>query len=154
MSVLFLDSSAITKKYVREIGTAWIVNIFRPKSPDRVYVAEITLVEVISALTRRHRAKSLSSLVYQKVQNRFRRNFEEKFFKIEINLSVIKQAAALAEKHALRGYDAVQLASAVNLHERRQKAGLSPLIFVSADNDLNTAAQAEGLQVDNPNNHP
>jgi len=154
MSVLFLDSSAITKKYVREIGTAWIVNIFRPKSLNRVYISEIALVEVISALMRRHRGKSLPSLVYQKVQNRFRRNFEVKFFKTEINLSVIEQAAALAEKHALRGYDAVQLASAVNLHERRQKARLSPLIFVSADNALNTAAQAEGLQVDNPNNHP
>jgi predicted nucleic acid-binding protein len=64
MSVLFLDSSAITKKYVKEIGTAWVVNIFRPKSPDRVYVAEIALVEVISALTRRHRGKFQSTSLF------------------------------------------------------------------------------------------
>ncbi len=154
MSVFFFDSSAVTKKYVRETGTAWVINVFRPKSLNRVYVAEIALVEVISALTRRRRGGTLTSTDFTKVSNRFRRNFTANFFKIETNLSVIEQAAALAEQHALRGYDAVQLASAVNLHLRRQKAGLPSLVFISADNALNAAAQAEGLQIDNPNNHP
>lgn len=154
MNLLFLDSSAITKRYVQEIGTAWVIEIFRPKSFNRVYVAEIALVEVVSALTRRHRGNTLSSSAYSKVQNRFRRNFEEKFFKIETNLTIIEQAADLAERHALRGYDAVQLASAVYLHNRRQQAGLPAITFISADNALNTAAQSEGLNVDNPNNHP
>jgi predicted nucleic acid-binding protein len=154
MSILFLDSSAVTKRYVKETGTAWLIELFRPKSFNRVYVAEIALVEVVSALTRRHRGGSLSSSAFQKVQNRFRRNFEDKFFKIETSLSIIKQAADLAEKHALRGYDAVQLASAVYLHNRRQQAGLSPVTFISADNALNNAANIEGLIVDNPNNHP
>lgn len=154
MSVFFFDSSAVTKKYVRETGTAWVINVFRPKSLNRVYIAEIALVEVISALTRRHRGRTLITADFTKVSNRFRRNFAANFFKIETNLSVIEQAAALAERHALRGYDAVQLASAVNLHLRRQKTGLPPLVFISADNALNAAAQAEGLQIDNPNNHP
>lgn len=154
MSVFFLDSSAVTKKYVREDGTTWLINLFRPKSSNRIYIAEIALVEVISALARRHRGGTVSNGDFTKVSNRFRRNFSDKFFKTEVNLPVIEQAAALAEKHALRGYDAVQLASAVNLHRRRKTAGLPPLIFVSADNALNVAANAEGLQVDNPNNHP
>ena len=154
MSVFFFDSSAITKKYVKEIGTAWVISIFRPKLSNRVYITEIALVEVISALTRRHRGKTITTDNFTKVSNRFRRNFADKFFKTEINLSVIEQAATLAEKYALRGYDAIQLASAVNLHSRRQKAGLPPLVFVSADNALNTAAKDEGLQIDNPNNHP
>ncbi len=154
MSVFFFDSSAVTKKYVRETGTAWVINVFRPKSLNRVYIAEIALVEVISALARRHRGRTLITADFTKVSNRFRRNFSANFLKIETNLSVIEQAAALAERHALRGYDAVQLASAVNLHLRRQKAGLPPLVFISADNALNAAAQAEGLQIDNPNNHP
>ncbi len=154
MSVFFFDSSAVTKKYVGETGTAWVINVFRPKSLNRVYIAEIALVEVISALTRRHRGRTLTTADFTKVSNRFRRNFTGNFFKIETNLPVIEQATALAERHALRGYDAVQLASAVNLHLRRQKAGLPPLVFISADNALNAAAQAEGLQIDNPNNHP
>jgi uncharacterized protein len=31
---------------------------------------------------------------------------------------------------------------------------LPPIIFVSADNELNMAASGEGLVVENPNNHP
>lgn len=128
--------------------------MFRPKNLNRMYAAEIALVEVVSALTRRHRGKALSDSARRKVRIRFRRDFDEKLFTIETNLSIIEQAAELAEKHALRGYDAVQLASAVYLHDRRQKAKLSALTFISADNALNSAAAAEGLAVDNPNDHP
>ena len=60
----------------------------------------------------------------------------------------------LATKHALRGYDAVQLASALEANDERLANGLQPLILVSADTKLNTAAQAEGLVVQNLNNYP
>ena len=49
----------------------------------------------------------------------------------------------------LRGYDAVQLAAAL---EVRLQVPL--LILVSGDGDLNTAATAEGLPVENPNTYP
>lgn len=35
-----------------------------------------------------------------------------------------------------------------------RKSGIISTTFVSADNDLNQAAQAEGLIVQNPNDHP
>ena len=60
----------------------------------------------------------------------------------------------LATKHSLRGYDAVQLAAALEANDERIANGLPTLTFVSADTELNTAAQAEGLPVENPNNHP
>jgi hypothetical protein len=60
----------------------------------------------------------------------------------------------LAKAHALRGYNAVQLASAIQANQDRISIGGSPLTFISADTHLNTAATAEGLTVDNPNNHP
>ena len=60
----------------------------------------------------------------------------------------------LAEARALRGYDAVQLATALELHRLRQEMSLPPLAFVSADGDLNEAAEAEGLLTDNPTAHP
>ena len=60
----------------------------------------------------------------------------------------------LADKYELRGYDAVQLAAAVEIEKRIKLIGNSPLIFVSADNELNNAEIAEGLAVENPNNYP
>jgi len=36
----------------------------------------------------------------------------------------------------------------------RRARGLPAIVFVSADNNLNAAATAEGLAVDDPNAHP
>jgi len=151
----FLDSSSLVKRYVKETGTAWVINIFRPRSHNQIFVAEITLAEVVSALTRRHRGLSASSLNYGKrAVARFQRAFDTKFFKVRIDLTTIREATLLAKKHFLRGYDAVQLAVALQIESERKIVGASSLIFVSADNDLNNAAQAEGLSVENPNNYP
>jgi uncharacterized protein len=60
----------------------------------------------------------------------------------------------LAERHGLRGYDAVQLASAITIKDVQAALGLPISVFVSADKRLNAAASAEGLIVENPNDHP
>jgi hypothetical protein len=60
---------------------------------------------------------------------------------------------ALAETHALRGYDAVQLAAALNVNSACAAAG-AVFTLVSADGELNAAARAEGLAVEDPNLHP
>ncbi|MFN8496779.1 MAG: hypothetical protein U0641_02905 [Anaerolineae bacterium] len=56
-------------------------------------------------------------------------------------------------RHRLRGYDAIQLATAVDVHETALAAGLSEMMFIAADDDLIAAAHAEGLGADNPNHH-
>ncbi len=58
---------------------------------------------------------------------------------------------SLAEARGLRGYDAVQLAAGYAVNALCLTSGLPPLIFVSADNELNAAASSEGLIVENPN---
>ena len=48
----------------------------------------------------------------------------------------------------------MQLAAALELNGRWLAAGMSGITLVSADQDLNTAATAEGLMVEDPNVHP
>ena len=155
MSTYFFDSSSLVKRYVKEIGTAWVIDIFRPHSHNQIFVAEITLAEVVSALTRRHRGLSVSTHNYGKrATSRFRRAFDTKFFKVRVDSTIIQDATLLAERYFLRGYDAVQLAVALQVEAERKQLGASPLTLVSADNELNDAAQAEGLSIENPNNYP
>jgi predicted nucleic acid-binding protein len=65
---------------------------------------------------------------------------------------LLETARQLVERHPLRAYDAVQLASAVNA---RQSLFSSPttITFLSADKQLLAAAQTEGFVTDNPNLH-
>jgi hypothetical protein len=56
----------------------------------------------------------------------------------------------LIQKHPLRGYDAVQLATAVLFLKELQQLDGEFLSFVSADKALNDAAREEGLTVIDP----
>lgn len=60
----------------------------------------------------------------------------------------------LAERHTLRGYDAVQLATACELNALLVSQQLEQITFICADNALLAAANLEGLLTENPNNYP
>jgi hypothetical protein len=64
---------------------------------------------------------------------------------------LVARAVTSAETHALRGYDAVQLAAAVEVHARGVNLGLPVLTLVFADGDLNEAETTEGFTVEDPN---
>ena len=76
----------------------------------------------------------------------FQRDFTVEFDVIEVTGGVISDAMRLAERHALRGYDAVQLSAALAVSAAAQSIG--------SDLDLNSAAAVEGLAVQDPNDHP
>lgn len=154
MSALFFDSSSLVKRYATETGTNWVFSLVRPSANNRLYLARITGVEVIAALTKRTRVGSLTTAAAAQAVGRFEREFSNRYLLIETTPQIIQKAMTLAKNHVLRGYDAVQLASAIQANQDRISIGGEPLIFISADNHLNIAAAAESLTVDNPNNHP
>jgi predicted nucleic acid-binding protein len=67
---------------------------------------------------------------------------------VEPREAVVLPAALLVAAHGLRGYDAVQLASALSIHVRLDDP--DALVFVSADHSLSEAARAEGLATADP----
>jgi predicted nucleic acid-binding protein len=153
MASFFFDSSGVVKRYVAEIGTAWVSSIMRPSSRNPLYLARLAGVEVISAIVRRTRTGSLSAAHAAAGLARFRAEFKTRFQIVGITVAVVKRAMTLAETHHLRAYDAVQLAAALQVHKRYQALG-RPLTLISADTDLNAAAITAGLLVEDPNSHP
>jgi hypothetical protein len=84
----------------------------------------------------------------------FRRDLATTYQVIEVTLSLANRARLLAEKHGLRGYDAMQLAAGFEVSVRYLAAGLPAVMFISADTELNASAAAEGLTIEDPNTHP
>lgn len=149
MAIYFLDTSAVVKRYVQEIGTAWVQSLTEPQASHSLFVARITLVETVAAVTRRSRGGGLSTHDAAMVLLDFRHDFTHQYRAVETSAGLVAHAAALAERHALRAYDSVQLASALAVWS------LTPsLVLISADLELNTAAAAKGLLVDDPSTHP
>ena len=154
MPVHFCDSSALVKRYVTETGSAWLAATIDPKTGSRNFIAQITIVEVTAAIVRREKGGHISKADAANALQTFEHDYIQEISIVPLTTSLIQDAVNLAKKYALRGYDAVQLATALQTNRIRVAAKLSPLILLSADNELNAAAVGEGLTVDNPNNHP
>lgn len=152
MAVYFVDRSALVKRYIDEIGSTWVLRLFDSVLNNEVFVAAITGVEIVAAITRRSRSGSISVTDAVVVCNQFRNDLQTDYQVVEITEEIINAAMSLAETQGLRGYDAVQLAigCAVNA---LCISGLPPVIFVSADSELNVAATNEGLSVENPTSY-
>ena len=84
----------------------------------------------------------------------FRRHLKQRYNALELTLSLVTAAMLIARTHGLRAYDAVQLTAALEVNRRRQAMELEAVTLVSADRELNTAAVAEGLAVEDPTTHP
>jgi predicted nucleic acid-binding protein len=55
VTAYFIDSSALVKRYAMETGSAWVERLTDPRTGNRVYVAAITHVEVVSAIARKRK---------------------------------------------------------------------------------------------------
>ena len=153
MAICYFDSSAVVKRYAQETGTAWVTSVLDPAASNVIYLARISAVEVISAFARRQRGKTLTASDAAKAIADFRTDLANQYRLIEMTPALISRAMILAETHALRGYDAVQLAAALEVNTRVASLNLPSLTLISADAALNAAAQIEGLAVDDPNLH-
>lgn len=153
MAAYFFDSSEIVKRYVAESGTAWVSSLTDVEAGNKIYVCRLTFVEVISAIIRRARASELSPTEAIKAIADLRYDFSQEYSSIEMSPTLVESAGELAEQHALRAYDAVQLAAAAEINSEVNSVS-SAITLISADTALNAAAIAEGLAVDDPNTHP
>jgi uncharacterized protein len=120
----------------------------------RIYLARITAVEVAAAVARRRKGKTLTAAKASSILYRFRQHLAGRYTLIDVSPTLVEDAMQLANAHALRAYDAVQLAAALVIRQERQAAGFPPVTIISADQALNDAATAEGLTVDDPRSHP
>lgn len=158
MDFYFFDSSATVKNYVNETGTNWVKSIFASIPQNEILMASITEVEVVAAISRRRKGKTLTPNDAGVFITQFEADFAKDFSTVEIAPKTVSQAVYFADKYALRGYDAVQLAAAAEVYTKlinlKIDFTVSNFTFVSADNELNLAANAEGLTVENPNNYP
>jgi predicted nucleic acid-binding protein len=153
VTTYYLDTSALVKRYIDETGSAWIRATLSQSPPPSLIIVHLALVEITSALTRRRRAGSLASAEYARIQDAFRADCLMEYRIVSAVDQIVVEANHLLEQHPLRAYDAVQLAAASVSNRQLLAEGLSPLVFLSADERLNEAASAEGIAVDNPNHH-
>ena len=161
MAVYFFDSSALVKRYLSETGSTWVEQVTDPKSGNKIYIASITGVELVSALMKSVRSTQspLPLIDAKRAIADFRNDFDNQYELFGVTDSLVRRAMELPEKHKLRGYDAVQLAAALTIHALSAQLGIAatgvaPLVMVACDDELLHSAQSEGLATEDPRAHP
>ena len=146
MSVYYLDASALVKRYTQEPGSSWVRQITDAEIDNIILLSEITLVEVSAALAAKHRAPDgITEEQMNQALALFRHECDQLFLLLIVDRLVIDRAVVLTQKYRLRGYDAVQLATALVNKEVLAEENLPDPCFVASDSDLIKAANLEEL---------
>jgi len=141
--VTYLDTSALVKRFVLEPGSAEVQGLLTRGAP--IASATIAYAELYSGLTRRRREGGLSQMQYQLACRRFETDWMA-LVKVELGAEILNAARGLIQRHGLRAFDGIHLASALEL----QAAAGEAVTFVAADQRLLQAAGAERLATVNP----
>ena len=147
MALYYLETSALVKLYVYEVGTDRLLNLASQSAGHKFAILSLAQVEFRSAIRRRERNGEVPSIAANELLEIFQRHVEGRFLMQPVTNFVLDGASVLVDRYALRAYDAVQLAGYLIL---RTTSGSEEPIFVCADNILLAAAQSEGLIVLDP----
>ena len=147
MAFYYLETSALVKLYVQESGTERMLALATRSNENRLAVLALSRIELRSAVRRRERNGEIPPLVAAQLLDAFKRHLEARFVSQIVTDFVLDVASTLVDRHALRAYDAVQLAGYVAL---QGSTGTDEPVFVCSDLVLLSAARHEGIPVLDP----
>lgn len=135
--ILYLDTSSLIKLYVEEEGSAEVRR--QLDEAEVVATSVVALPEARSALARLAREAVISPSELVRARRALLRDWQV-ILKVRVLVRVYERAGDLAETHALRGFDALHLASYLELVEQAQE---TPVVLSSFDGRQNAAAEVE-----------
>ena len=138
--ILFCDTSALVKLYVREAGSDAL--LAEAGAASAVAVCRIAWAEAVAAMARRARDVPADAEALDAARQRLREHWSH-YVVVEVTQALVERAGDYADTFALRGYDSVQLAAARTV----QEAGREDLRFACYDARLRKAAKVLGMSV-------
>jgi predicted nucleic acid-binding protein len=137
--VIYLDTSALIKRFVNEKGSPLVQSLVRQRDP--VATAKVAYAEIFAGLARKLREGNIPRILHALACRQFERDWQA-YIRVELQDDILFLARDLIHRHPLRGFDAVHLASALSL---KNSLG-EDVTFAAADKRLLQAAMAERLK--------
>jgi predicted nucleic acid-binding protein len=132
----YLDTSSLVKLYVEEKGSRLVRELV--ERAELVATSVVTYAEARAALARQRREGGLTAVGFEQAKNDLEQDWP-RYLAVEVSEAVYCNAGDLAEKHHLRGFDSLHLASYLSLYGD----GVRQIRFSSFDEALNRAARKE-----------
>ena len=139
-SIIYLDTSAIVKSYLRENGSSQVISLLR--STELSGTSVLSKVETAAALSKAVCMGLVSSTGAKIAWDSFLAQWPS-LVRLDISEQICDRAATMAWDHGRRGYDAMHLATALSWQELLG----APMTLASFDHSLRAAAATVGLLV-------
>lgn len=148
--IWYCDTSALVKRYIREASSVW----FRQQlSRHQLITSVLTVAEIAATFGRRYRQGTISRFELYRDRGQFNNHLRDDLYSVlPTTRDIVDQAAKLIYLHPLAAYDAVHLATALD-YLKITDTDSKQFYFITADEQPQRAAEAEGLQIENPNDH-
>ena len=138
--ILYLDTSALVKRYVAEAGSAEVVNLI--EEADSTGSVCLTRVEMASALSKAVRMNWVNAKNAEIIWLDFLSHWQF-FARLAVTSVLTERASRLAWEYELRGYDATHLAAAQIWQETLEM----PVTLATYDRELWSASKKIGMAV-------
>jgi uncharacterized protein len=127
MTTFYMDTSAVAKRYITEIGSAWIQAITDPVAGNQILVCDLTPIEFASILARRLREGRMTSPDIMRVEANYQFHHTHEYWVSQLSDDIMTLARQLLYRQTLRALDSIHLACAL---ETARTTGIQPT-FVS-----------------------
>lgn len=134
--IVYLDTSSLVKLYVEEDGSQLVRALV--ERAEIVATSVVAYAEARAALARQRREGGLTAAAFGQAKTDFDHDWP-RYLTVEVNEAVYRSAGDLAERHRLRGFDSLHLASYRSLRGEAARQ----VRFSSFDERLNRAARKE-----------
>ena len=151
MTIFYLDTSALVKRYKTEAGSDIIDYLYDnlPKGHS-LATSFLTVLEFVSAIRRLLKGNRISKDDFETIISTFSQELEP-FLISSIEDRIVAEALNKVVNHALKSADSIQLSTVIELREIMKDAG-EKVVFVCDDDELGKAGRRENLEVINPRN--
>jgi len=148
--LVYLDASALAKRYSPESGSEIVNELFRRLPIQQINCATLGILEVVSILVRKRNDERLTPSLYAQALTELERELINNDIAQStlINDHLILSGLGLIRKHNINASDAIILRSVLNLQNDRSVS--NRIIFWCSDRRLIRAAAAEGIEIFNP----
>ncbi len=137
--ILYLDTSALAKLYLDEEGSETVHEAV--EAVGNAATSTVAYAETRAAFARRRRIGDLDQEELRSLVTALDGDWRS-YVRLAVSNLVAYRAGEMAERYALRGFDAIHLASAVRLDER-----VSDVRFLAFDDRLVEAARGAPVSV-------
>ena len=133
---IYLDSSALIKRYIHETGSEKVLNLCA--QADQLFLSVLCVPEAVSTFCRLKRERRMTEEIYQLLKIDLQEDLQQTHL-VEMTEEILETSVLCLEKSPMGTLDAIHLATAL-------KAGCD--LYLSSDIQQQKAARVMGLKVE------